>query len=244
MDQDVIGAAWRQRWLILGVFLAIVVATAVISKALPKVYASTGTLIAVAGKEQTFDSVQAGQALARSYADVIDSPIIAQRVAQRLGKKPSEIKDAASFEPLTETQLLKITAEAGNPESARRLSEAYMTVFVDYARRFLSPSTGSRVTMAVPADRPDRAVRPRPTVNVVLAVVLGFPLAFALGLLRDRVRRRPRRGDGAWREAASSLAAEPAPEAAQPLASRRSATARYSEGAEPETARSGARADD
>jgi capsular polysaccharide biosynthesis protein len=145
-ERDFLVAAWRQRLLVLGIFLLIVGATAVLSKSLPKVYSSTSTLISLAGDEQTFDSVQAGQSLARSYADIMESPLIARLVAQRLGRPQDveEIARSASFEPLKETQLLKVTAEDRDPETARRVADTYSTVFIDYSGRRLSRATGSR----------------------------------------------------------------------------------------------------
>lgn len=194
MERDLLVAAWRQRLLVLGLFLLIVGGTAVLSKSLPKVYSSTSTLLSLASEEQTFDSVQAGQSLARSYADIIESPLIARLVAQRL-RRPQDVEEiarSASFEPLTETQLLKVTAEGRDPETARLVADTYSTVFIDYARRRLNPTTGSRIALAVPAQRSDQAVRPRPTLNVLLAMILGLPLALGVGFLRDRVDQRIR----------------------------------------------------
>lgn len=194
MERDILIAAWRERWLVLGIFLLIVGGTAVLSKSLPKVYSSTSTLISLAGEEQTFDSVQAGQSLARSYADILDSPLLARRVAQRLGRPQDveEIEQSTSFEPLTETQLLKITAEARDPETARLIAATYSAVFTEYARQRLTPTTGARVALAVPAQRSANAIRPRPTLNVLLAMALGLPLALGIGVLRDRVDQRIR----------------------------------------------------
>src|SRR5829696_6246244 len=115
MEGTTLAVVWRRRWLIAIIVVAIVGGTAVLAKTLPKVYVTSSTLlISLAGDEQTFDSVQAGQALARSYAEIIQSPVIARLVAERLGRPDdvTEIGEAVSFQPLTETQLLRITAEA------------------------------------------------------------------------------------------------------------------------------------
>src|SRR5256885_14853411 len=76
---------WRRKWIVLGVFLAFAVSAAVVSKILDKVYSTDSTLIVSANsKGQTFDQVQASQALARSFEQIIGSPNIAQLVADRL----------------------------------------------------------------------------------------------------------------------------------------------------------------
>ena len=71
---------WRRKWIVIGVFLAFAVSAAVVSKMLDKVYETKSTLIVAANlKGQTFDQVQASQALARSYDQILGSPNIAQR---------------------------------------------------------------------------------------------------------------------------------------------------------------------
>src|SRR3954462_15158358 len=76
---------WRRKWIVLGVFLAFAISAAIVSKALEKVYETKSTLIVAANsKGQTFDQVQASQALARSYEQIIGSPKIPQPGADRL----------------------------------------------------------------------------------------------------------------------------------------------------------------
>src|SRR5947209_2973197 len=116
----------RRKGLIAITFLVFVVGTAIVSKTLTKVYETHSTLfVSVPADQATFDSVQASQALARSYADIIDSPNIAQLVADRVGGKKKDILDAASFQPVQDTQLLQITAEDQNPRRAKQIADAY-----------------------------------------------------------------------------------------------------------------------
>src|ERR687883_586719 len=76
---------WRRKWIVLGVFLAFAIGAAIVSKSLHKVYETKSTLIVAANsKGQTFDQVQASQALARSYQTIMKSPNIARLVAERL----------------------------------------------------------------------------------------------------------------------------------------------------------------
>src|SRR3954468_2282310 len=94
---------WRRKGIVLAVFFAFTIGTAIISKTLPKVYATHATLfVSLPADQQSFDSVQASQALARSYADIIDSPNIAQIVPARIGGSKSEILDSSTFEPIQE----------------------------------------------------------------------------------------------------------------------------------------------
>src|SRR5256714_15666485 len=104
---------WRRKWIVLGVFLAFAVSAAVVSKILDKVYSTDSTLIVSANSRgQTFDQVQASQALARSFEQIIGSPNIAQLVADRLpGRAPKQdILVHTRSEPIPQTQLIRITA--------------------------------------------------------------------------------------------------------------------------------------
>src|SRR5918997_6551764 len=88
---------WRRKTIIIATFLAFVITTAIVSKTLDKVYSTHSTLfIQVPAEDQTFDTVQASQALARSYADIIDSPNIAQLVSTRIpGTSKRDIQHAS-----------------------------------------------------------------------------------------------------------------------------------------------------
>ncbi len=97
-NESPLAVIWRRKLIILSTFLLVVGSTAVLSKTLEKVYAtSSKLLVALQSDTQTFDTVQASQAIARSYAEVIDSPNIGQRVADRLGTTKRTIKGATSF---------------------------------------------------------------------------------------------------------------------------------------------------
>jgi len=184
---------WRHRWIVLATFLIFAVGTAIVSKALPKVYATSSTLVVSQSTDSaTFDAVQAAQVTARSYADLIASPNIATQVARRLGTTRDEVQAATSFEPKAETQLLKITAEDREPARAKAIADAYADVFVAYAAERLATTTKATVSLADAAPLPDRAARPKPTLYVALASILGLALGLALALLRERLDLRLR----------------------------------------------------
>jgi capsular exopolysaccharide synthesis family protein len=186
---------WRRKGVILATFLTFVVVTAVVSKTLDKVYSTHATLlITLPADQQTFDSVQASQALARSYADIIDSPNIAQRVANRLGGDltKQQVLDRASFEPVSETQLLEINAEDKDPSQAKQIADTYATVFIDYARQNLAETTKATISLADAAPRPTSAARPKPTLYTLIAAILGLALGIALAFLRERIDHRLR----------------------------------------------------
>src|SRR3954447_22241061 len=141
---------WRRKWIVLGVFLAFAISAAIVSKALEKVYETKSTLIVAANsKGQTFDQVQASQALARSYEQIIGSPNIAQLVADRLadGTEKEYVLDHTSSEPIAQTQLIRITAEDRNAARAKHVANTFAAVFVGYARRALVGTTDARISV-------------------------------------------------------------------------------------------------
>jgi succinoglycan biosynthesis transport protein ExoP len=186
---------WRRKWIVLGIFLAFAVSAAIVSKTLDKVYETKSTLIVAANsKGQTFDQVQASQALARSYDQIIGSPNIARLVADRLadGTTKEYVLDHTSSEPIPQTQLIRISAEDGDPARAKHVANTYAAVFVRYARRNLVGTTDARISVADLAPLETVAARPKPTLYTLIAGLLGLALGVALAFLRDRLDHRLR----------------------------------------------------
>ncbi len=185
----------RRKWLIVATVAVAIVTAAVASQLVDRVYSTSSTLlVALRSDSQSFDTVQASQAIARSYADIIESPNIAADVAEELGAGTTkgEIKSATTFETIPETQLLKVNAEAPTAERAKLIADAYATVFIDYARTSLSDTTQASITLADSAPLSGSPSRPKPRLYVAVAAILGLALGLALALLRERLDRRLR----------------------------------------------------
>ncbi len=186
----------RRKWIIIGTFLAVVSTTAIVSKTLEKIYSTDATLLVAQNSTEapSFDTVQASQAIARSYADIIDSPNIAEQVANRIGDglTKDDVQDVTSFEPVPETQLLKITAEDPDPGRAKEIADTYATVFTNYARDNLANTTKATITLADAAPRPESPARPKPTLYTMVAALLALALGVGLAFLRERLDRRLR----------------------------------------------------
>ncbi|MDQ3274367.1 MAG: polysaccharide biosynthesis tyrosine autokinase [Actinomycetota bacterium] len=185
----------RRKWLIIATVAVAVLTAAIASQLVDKVYGTSSTLlVALNSDSQSFDTVQASQAIARSYADIIESPNIAADVAEQLGAGTTrnEIKSATSFETVPETQLLLINAEAATPERAKEIADAYASVFINYARTSLGDTTQASITRADAAPLSGSPSRPKPKLYVAVAAILGLALGLALALLRERLDRRLR----------------------------------------------------
>jgi capsular exopolysaccharide synthesis family protein len=186
---------WRRKWVLLLTVLLVTGVTAVVSKSLPEEYDAKATLwITEDTGSAAFDAVQAGEVLARTYAQVADSPILADRVAIRLPFEASggDVQSAMDFEPVSETQLLRIEATDEDPERARILANAYAEEFINYSRAQLGETVESQITFADRASTPSQPARPQPTlytlVGGLLGLIAGVGMAFLAELLDRRVR--------------------------------------------------------
>jgi capsular exopolysaccharide synthesis family protein len=186
---------WRQRRLVIISVLVAAIAAAVIAKSLPKVYSTSSKLLIVQSQQSTsFDAIQAAQVTARTYSDVLASPNIARLVAERLndGETADQVGSSISINPIPETQLLEISAEASTPARAKALADTYGQVFIDYASSRLAKAAGATVTIADFAPLIGAPSKPKPTLYVLFACLLAVPLSIGLALVRDRLDSRLR----------------------------------------------------
>jgi polysaccharide biosynthesis transport protein len=186
---------WRRRWLLAATALLITGVTAVVSKNLPERYEATATLwVTEKGGTAALDAVQAGEVLARTYAKVADSPILAGRVAAALPFEANRgtVQGAMEFEPVDETQLLRITADDGDPARARTLANTYASELIDYSEAQLGDAARSEIAFADPASAPSQPARPKPTLYTTVGAFLGLLAGVALAFLAEALDRRIR----------------------------------------------------
>jgi len=185
----------RRKWIVVATVLIFTVVTGLVSSTLQKVYSTSSTLLVAQPRDaQTFDAVQAAQVIARTYSNLLKSPNVADLVAQRLGGQTTkdEIQGAISIEPISETQLVRITAEDPDPERAKSIADEYANVFIARSRTSLAATTETNVTLADEAPLPDQAVRPKPTLYTLIAAILGLAAGLGLAFLRERFDTRLR----------------------------------------------------
>jgi polysaccharide biosynthesis transport protein len=197
-DRSTLGILWYRRWVVVATFVIFVVLAGVISKVLPKVYSATSTLVVVQKENAaTFDAVQAAQVTARTYSEIVGAPVIAAQVAHRLGggATTGSVGSAVSVSPVTETQLLKITAEDHNARRAQVLANTYASAVIEYIHQYLGPTVGANVALASGATRPTAPARPRPTLYVLVAAILGLFLGVGGAFLLERLDTRLRTAD-------------------------------------------------
>ena len=186
---------WRRKWIVLGVFFAFALSAAVVSKALPKVYATDAKLI-VSAQSKGRRSTRSRRARRSPVRTTRSSRARTWRgswpSASADGTTKDYVLNHTSSEPIAQTQLIRITAADGNPGRAKHMANTFAAVFVDYARRNLVGPTEATLSVADIAPFPTEAARPKPTLYTLVAGLLGLALGVALAFLRDRLDRRLR----------------------------------------------------
>ena len=119
----------------MAVFLVAFLTGLVVIALLPKEYEATATLFV--GENRPISTgasaVQLDEVLARSYAELLQSPSIAREVGEALDPPASvsDLEDKVSFEVLTGTRLIDVKTLDREPERAQQISNTYAQTFVD-----------------------------------------------------------------------------------------------------------------
>jgi capsular exopolysaccharide synthesis family protein len=176
------------KWLIIGTLVVCVAATLAVTATLQRIYTTTSTLIiAQPGRVQSFDTAQANEEVARSYADILASPNFANQVASAIGGHVTgeKIQSQVTIQSVAQTQLLKISAEDPSPKRAKRIADTYAGQFVKYAP-VLATQTKANVALADAAPVPTSPSRPKPVLYALAGAILGLAAGIALAFLRER----------------------------------------------------------
>jgi polysaccharide biosynthesis transport protein len=195
-EQSFLGVVWHRKWIIVATVAIFAVVVGVISKSLPKVYSASSTLLIVQAKnQQTFDAVQAAQVVARTYGDLLASDNLAATVSRDIygtTAKKTSVRNSISISPVSQTQLITITAEDKQPSRAQAIANTYANEFINYSAYNLEKYTGTTVSLADSASRPTSPVRPKPTLYVLIASLLGLAVGLGLAFLREQLDSRLR----------------------------------------------------
>jgi uncharacterized protein involved in exopolysaccharide biosynthesis len=108
----------RQRSFFVTLLLACLAAAVAVTFTLPKLYQATATLAVGQQRGITEDEVIADvdEARARTYAELLRTPAVAEAVATRVHVPAAEVAKRTSFEPVTGTALVRVTANGPTPQ--------------------------------------------------------------------------------------------------------------------------------
>ncbi|MBD7911786.1 YveK family protein [Clostridium cibarium] len=189
--EDIIDAL-KSRWqLIVGITLVATILATVVSFFLikPKYEASTKLFI---GKEsgesssQNYNSndVQMYQNLIKTYADIVTTNDLVNRAIENKGLnlKSQSVVEGLKVEPITSTQILKITYKSGSKQEARDVVAAITDEFVKTSNELIA---NANVKVVESVTLPESPVSPNKKLNIAIALVLGFMAGVGLALLLE-----------------------------------------------------------
>lgn len=192
--EQLLAALWRWRATFLLTFVLVLGGVAAATFSLPKVYSSTAYLWVTAGSPggNDYEATQSNQVLNKTYAELLQTPGVADRVTAELppGVGGSKAVYGVRITPITQSQLIKITAEGSTPRRAQVVADTYADVFLDRVAELNTENGGfSQVTLAEPASIEPDPVRPRPRLYLLVGAVLAAFAGTSAALIRHRFDR-------------------------------------------------------
>jgi len=134
---------------------------------------------------------QFAQQRVKSYAEVIDSPMVTQPVIAQLGLglSPTQLADKIEASAPLNTVLIDVTVRDSSPVGAQRIANAVAQQFSTVVDTLERSSTGDapdvKVSVVREAELPGAAVSPRPPLNLALGLLVGLAVGVGAALLQD-----------------------------------------------------------
>jgi capsular polysaccharide biosynthesis protein len=190
---DLYRALWRRKLLIGLLTAGCVGVTLFVSLSQTPVYEAE-TLIRIQQRiddsSQAFESLEASQRLAETYAEIIETGALADRV-ERLARGAPGVtvsQEALSARPVEDLELLTISARNSDPRLAGLVANAVPDALRNFIRE-TGTLRDSIVTVA-PATTPTSPSSPNLPLNLALALLLGLVVNAAIALLVELLADR------------------------------------------------------
>lgn len=185
----------RRKWLLLGVTAVCVAIAVVLSEVEKPVYrAETKIVIGQGGGLVQPGFANSIQPYTATMSDLLSSNIVATRVIRSLGlnMSPHALLSKVSTSINPQTAVVAVFVDDTSQQQAVRIDQRVAVVFSQIVRsEFGQSATGTAGAQALTAKVFDPAhplpgrVAPRPTRNVVIALVLGLILGLVAAFLRE-----------------------------------------------------------
>jgi capsular polysaccharide biosynthesis protein len=181
---DVYRALWRHKFFILALTAGLVAAAWVLTSRQEKIY-EAGTLIRIQQRVEPSGTVIAGLATgdqpAQTYAEIVQTHAIAQRIVTELAGKATIADVDISASPVEDLELLWVTASSPSPAMAQLVANAAPPALQAFIRE--TGTLRDRVVTVELAELPKDPAKPNLTLNLALAFLLGLVFNGALALL-------------------------------------------------------------
>ncbi len=186
---------WKRKWTFLATLVLVIAGTVAVTAYTSKVYEASSYLLVTSARTagSDFEATQTNQVLSKTYAELLQTRNTAEAVAERLPfpAQATDLQSAVEVQPITQSQLIRIRAEAGSAERAQTIANTYAETFVARVGS-LDPAREEsvRITLAEPAVLEPSPIRPRPKLYLALGILLGCFAAAGASLLRNRLDQR------------------------------------------------------
>lgn len=179
-------AIWRMKWLAAVILLVFLGVTAGITALLPQAYQATATVRVIPSGQaaDSFSQLQANQALARTYAELLKSPNVYGEAVEagNLPVDPEALAQSTTVSYVEGTELVQVRVDADDPGAASAWANTVARTFVEGSRE---DGGGERLVVADPAPVPTKPVSPSWPLNLALGLLLGTAAALGGVLLLD-----------------------------------------------------------
>lgn len=190
----------RRRWLwILVAATAVGAAAAAFTSLQTPQYASNARLFVSTSETDSTALFQGGQFSAqrvKSYADLITSRELAERVIDDLGLDLGPVELARQVEASVGIDTVNLTLKVSDPDphEAQRIAQAYAESLVDLVRELETPPGQTepplKATIVDNASISTSPVSPQPVRNLGVGVLIGLIVGFGLAVLRELLDTR------------------------------------------------------
>lgn len=190
--EDVYRALWRRKILIVFLTAIAVAATWYVTSRETRIYKSS-TLLRVQQKvtdpTQSLGVLTAGGLLAKTYANIVTTTSIANRISKELGNRVSPRQVDLTASPVLDLDLLWVTARSPDPRIAQVVAAAAPGALVSFIRE--TGTLRDEVVTVQKAELPPSPISRNLTFNIaitlLLALIFNSALALLIEVLSDRV---------------------------------------------------------
>lgn len=136
--------------------------------------------------------------MVKTYSEMLRSRSMAEKVIEKLNlyESPIGLSGRVEAKPVIDTQLIEVIIKDQSPKSARSVVNAYATILAEEVKDIESSSRKSSgkdkgndplitIRLIEPAIEPASPVSPKPAMNVVIALLLGFSVSVGFAFVID-----------------------------------------------------------
>jgi capsular polysaccharide biosynthesis protein len=186
---EVYRALWRHRIMILLLTALAGVAAYAFTRTQPTIY-QANALVRIQQRAATpaeaygaLGSLELGERLAQTYARIVTTRSIRERVTEALENRVPGSEISISANPVGNIELLTISAQSENPEYAALVANATTVALRNFIKE--TGTLRDQIVVVDSAAPPSVPVLPRTTFTIAIALMLALLLNCALALARE-----------------------------------------------------------